>query len=557
MAFHLDASTLDFALEHLEAQGDSDIVPPAFEIAAIRHSWDRLAPWLAESDLDVWQTGARRQCLSPKQHLGLRVASQLGPLDALLTTALIVQVGERLEAIRLEREDRTVHSHRYEAGLAHGRLFSPDFNFRSFRDRSLELVDQHHGFVLLTDISDFYPRLYHHRVENALRSALQPDDDAARVLIKFLSQWSQSISYGLPVGASALRLVAEVTINDVDQALAAEGYIFCRYSDDFRVFVGSERKAREALAFLARILSDNHGLTLQEAKTEIVSADAFRKRFSWSEQDQATGSMQEHLESLLAAVGIDTYDLPDLDDLPEDVVSEIEKANVWQLLRDQLDSNRPDIRTVRFALQQIKWWGLRDEDGIILDGIAKLGLFEEAVRAATASTELTAEEMHGVGKRLLELVDDPLFGHLEYFRAWVLWVFAESPDWNHSPALQAIHRKYSDSFTRSAATLALGIAGVDHWFRSRRGDLSLMDPWERRAFLAGAACLSKDERSHWYASVRPSLTELERAVVDWAKTESQGARRAAVPQTVDASEPPQPAPTSSPATHAADDDIPF
>src|SRR4051812_25842221 len=133
MAFRLDMSALDFALEHLESQGDSDIVPPAFEIAAIRHSWDHLGPRLANADLDVWRTGARRQCLSPKQHLGLRVTTQLDPIDTLLATALVTQVGERLEAERLPRDEQIVHSHRFEAGLPHGRLFSPAFNFRSFR----------------------------------------------------------------------------------------------------------------------------------------------------------------------------------------------------------------------------------------------------------------------------------------------------------------------------------------------------------------------------------------------------------------------------------------
>jgi hypothetical protein len=527
MAHRLNSTALDLALEHLESQGDSDIVPAAFEIAAIRHSWDQLGPYLANQDLDVWQTGASRQCLSPKQHLGLRVATQLDPVDALLTTALITDVGERLEAVRLPREDEIVHSHRFESGLPHGRLFSPDFNFRSFRDRSLELVNERDGFVLLTDISDFYPRLYLHRVENALRAALQPDDSAGRVLIKFLTQWNQSISYGLPIGTSAIRLVAEVTINDVDQALAAEGYVFCRYSDDYRVFVESPREAREALAFLARILFDNHGLTLQQGKTEIVSAETFIRRFSWSEQDRATASRQEHLAALLDQVGIDTYDLPDFEDLPEEIAEEIEKANVWQLLREQLESDRPDIRTVRFGLQQVRWWGLQDEDGLILEHISRFeSLFGDAVRAATAHVELTAQDMRALANRLLELVDDPVFGHLEYFRSWILSVLAESPDWNHSSRLMEIHRRFFDSFTRSAATLALGVAGVDHWFRRRRGELSLMDPWERRAFLAGAVCLPADERKHWYASVRPGLTDLERAVVDWAKSAPLATRRA-------------------------------
>src|SRR3954447_10494523 len=105
MSFHLEPSALDRALEHLEQHGDSDILPPAFELQAIRHVWDSERQRLAKSDLDGWTVGPRRRCLSPKQHLGLRVATQLDPVDALLTTALVIQVGDQLEAVRLPAGD--------------------------------------------------------------------------------------------------------------------------------------------------------------------------------------------------------------------------------------------------------------------------------------------------------------------------------------------------------------------------------------------------------------------------------------------------------------------
>ena len=57
-----------------------------------------------------------------------------------------------------------------------------------------------------------------------------------------------------------------------------------------------------------------------------------------------------------------------------------------------------------------------------------------------------------------------------------------------------------------------------------------MEPWERRAFLAGAACLPKDERKHWYGSVRPGLSRLERVVLEWARVAQQGKREAAPPR---------------------------
>lgn len=529
MAFHIEAGSLDAALDHLESQGDSDILPPAFEISAIRHGWDWLKPFLADSDLDLWRTGPLRQCLSPKQGLGLRLATQLDPVDALLTTAIVIQSGPAFEAARLPPEEDTVHSYRFDPELPNGRLFRSQFNFTSFRDRSLEMATDA-GFVLMTDISDFYPRIYIHRVENSLRAALQPTDDAARVLIKFLSQWNQSISYGLPIGMAAFRLIAEVTIGDIDQALAAEGFQFCRYSDDFRIFATTESEARSALAFLAKTLAENHGLTLQGAKTEIVPADEFLDRFSWSEQAQEMSSMQAHLAALLREMGLDSYDLPSFSKLPESLISQLKEGNAWKLLEEQFAEGHPDLRIVRFALHQVAWSGLPDEDGLIVDHISKIdSLFPDAIWAATSNSEMDADEISELGTRLLALLETPVFGHLEFFRAWVLSVFAEDPRWDHVQDVQAQHRLKPDSFTRSAAALALGASGAAHWFRSRRSQLSLMDPWERRAFLAGAVCLPKDERKHWYASVAPGLNKLETAVVNWAKSNPIALRSRVLP----------------------------
>jgi hypothetical protein len=557
MAFHLTEDVLDLALEHLVVQGDTDILPPAFEVDVVKSQWEITKRWLLSEDLDTWTTRPLRRCLSPKQRLGLRIATQLDPIDTLLTTAVVLMAGEALEAVRLSADDLIVHSHRFAPELPHGRLYSPDFTFRSFRAHSVELASTLGGYVLLTDISDFYPRLYSHRLENTLDSALAQVEGTARITRKFLSQWNQGVSYGLPVGPAAFRLLAEVTINDVDQALRAKGYTFCRFSDDYRVFVGTERQAHEALAYLANTLLRNHGLSLQEAKTEIIAAETFVTRFSKEEDDQAADALHSNFERLLDEVGIDTYDLVSMDELSPEVVTQIEKANLWQVLSDELRSEQPNYQMVRFALRQIGNAGLPNRDSLILDSIELLiASFPEAIRAATASPSMTEEEMLSAAGRLLDLIDGSNFGHLEYFRAWVLHVFRDSADWNHVPHLLKVYDTHPDSFTRSAATLALGVGQADYWFRGRRDELGVMGPWERRAFLAGAACLPKDERNHWYSSVRPGLDRLEQAVVEWARATPQGTRKAApTPEPVEPDE--EPDGWSKPAAWDDDFEIPF
>jgi hypothetical protein len=188
-----------------------------------------------------------------------------------------------------------VHSYRF-GPTPGGQLYIPQWNFESFRVRSLELAEEH-ALVVMTDIADFFLRLYLHSLENALAAATSGPDHA-RVISKLVKGWNQHVSYGIPVGPAAFRLLAEVTINDIDRSLSSEGFTFCRYSDDFRIFVPDERPGREALAFLAETLFRHHGLTLQESKTEIVDSSVFVDRFDQTEEDAERASIRERFSVL-------------------------------------------------------------------------------------------------------------------------------------------------------------------------------------------------------------------------------------------------------------------
>ena len=94
-----------------------------------------------------------------------------------------------------------------------------------------------------------------------------------------LGGWNGTETYGIPVGCAPSRLLAEITISDVDEALLANGVDFIRFNDDYRVFAPSRTIAYQQIAFLADSLFRNHGLSLQPQKTSIYSAPLFRNKF--------------------------------------------------------------------------------------------------------------------------------------------------------------------------------------------------------------------------------------------------------------------------------------
>lgn len=541
--FNVTEEALDFALTHIIAKGDTDILPPAFEYNAILSEWPEVRGMLVGRDLDAWAVRPARKCLSPKRGLGFRVATQLDPLDALLITAVVYEIGEELENHRVAAADAVVHSYRFGPNGT-GQLYRPEWSFDSFRARSLEVSRERGGYVLMTDIADFFQRIYVHPLENALAVATASRGHA-RVIGKFISGWNQSVSYGIPVGGSIFRLLAEITIDDVDRALLSAGYTFCRFSDDYRIFVPDERGAREACAFLANTLLRHHGLTIQESKTEIVSADQFASRFERTEEDAERAALREsfhelrsqlqereerELAELVAAgvepdywgtwIGFDAYGVIDYEDLDDDQRSMVDSLNLWQVLRDQLEEQGAlDVPLTRFVLRRIAQLGLQDDEGLLLSDLARLyPVFPQVVQALAVQCVGNDVGRERLGGELLDLFGDSVVGHLEYHRAWILSVFVEA-SWGHATELAQAYETYADQLTRPELVIALGAAGLAHWFRSRKQDVTALPPWERRAFLAAARCLPKDEVKHWYRSVMPQLDVLEQVVVKWAQAQ--------------------------------------
>lgn len=543
MSTRITEDALDFALTHIITRSDTDIFPPAFEFNALFFDWDDVKTRLRSIDITSWEVRPHRTCLSPKRGLGFRIATQLDPLDTLMLTALVVEVGADLEAVRVPVEQQIVHSHRFSPD-ASGSLYLHDVGFDSFRRHSLDVAGERGGFVLITDIADFFPRLYHHPLQNALTAAI-PSAAHSRAIFGILRDLTQRRSYGVPVGPSAVRILTEVAIDDVDRALQSEGFAFCRYSDDYRIFTESIADARRANAFLAKTLFDHHGLTLQESKTEIVAAQRFIERFSRSEEDTIRANLVERFTEFVGELrereakdcdGPDADDLLvpqflmlnddyvdiDYDDLDDDQRAVVDSLNLWEILRAQLDSDGAlDTSLVRFILRQIANLGLTGDHEMLFANLERLYPVFPYVVSAIASQAAGDDALKvELGTRLLALFDDEVVGHLEYHRAWILSVFAADAAWNHSDGLARVYQQYFDSFTRTEVVLALGAARAAHWFKGKKQEIDRMEPWERRACLAGAACLPGDEAEFWYKSIRSRLDPLEQSIVAWARSQA-------------------------------------
>ena len=165
----LQESTLDWAIRHALKYGDTDVFPVPFEYQAIEFDWNNVKAHLSGQNVLAWAPRPHRTLLSPKARYGFRIITQLDPLDFLLFSATVKEIADDLEARRLPVTDNRVFSYRVQINSA-GQLFDPNVGYREFLSECQKKLDSNLSVRVVgtTDISDFYSRIYHHRLENAL-----------------------------------------------------------------------------------------------------------------------------------------------------------------------------------------------------------------------------------------------------------------------------------------------------------------------------------------------------------------------------------------------------
>jgi len=515
----LSRSTVAWAIEHLARHYDTDIFPKAFEFQALSHCRDDIESSLSTKDICQWQTRPFRKCLVPKGRFGFRIATQLDPLDILFYISIILEIADRIEAARIPPDQHISFSSRYLRDDDAYLLFDRSIGYPEFQQHSLDLSRQH-PYVVLTDIADFYPRIYLHRLENELSSAVTTLPSHVKAICRLIKSWNHNVSFGIPIGNNPSRLLAELVIDDVDRSLLSDGVTFCRYVDDYRIFCNSREDAYRCLSNLARLLYETHGLTLQAQKTRILTSEEFMQEIIHSEERRALDSLSERFREILSQVGIsDPYRLIEYGDLPEDLREEINALNLVELLSETISHDEFDLSMARFIINRLGWLRNQDALDVILANIDVLHpIFSEVIKYFARLTDDFPEDVRAqIGSRLLDLLDGSVVSQLEFHRTLIMGLFADSNKWRNEDRLPGYYMLARDDWMRRSVLLGIGKASQDYWLRARKSHCEQMPPWERRAFLYAASCLPADERRHWYRAIRSRLDDLDQYVIEWAK----------------------------------------
>lgn len=515
----LRRASLDWALAHVLTYGDTDVLPVPFEFKAIQHDWDAIRDFCVSQDIMKWSVRPHRTLLAPKAGYGFRVVTQLDPLDLLVFAALIREIAEEVESRRVPTSRQIIYSYRVQI-TRDGQLFNPSIRYDDFRQRAGSLLakNRKYSHVAVADIADFYPRIYHHRLENALNASTAKANHALAIM-SLLSGWNGTESFGIPVGNQPSRLLAEADLIDVDEALLAADIDFIRYNDDYRIFASSHSEAYRHLAFLADVLYKNHGLTLQPQKTTVLTRPHFRKRYLTSPEQREVDSKLAKLKQFAEELGLSSpYEEIDYSDLSEEQRAFVDSLNLKEIFREEAASESPDFTVVLFVLRRLAQLGdpsLADE---VIDSLDLLyPVFPDIIGYLKSIRNVSKGERERIGGRVLDALEESIVSELEYHRMWGLDLFSSSTQWNNADRFFRMLGAARDGVSRRKLILAMGRARQRHWFQTQWRNLFNEAPWPKRALIAAASCLPPDARKHWFKSIESRLDPLESAVMKWAK----------------------------------------
>ncbi|WP_316158666.1 MULTISPECIES: RNA-directed DNA polymerase [unclassified Bradyrhizobium] len=494
----LEADIIVWSIDHILTHGDTDIFPYPLEFRFLADRKSDVAAELSKQEVGNYRPMSALESLVPKSRYNFRVAHQLFPIDCILLTASVVKIGNELEASRLP-SDQGPFSYRYKQSESFD-IFTKDCRYGDWlRSQYVRLLFSANSYshVIEADISEFYQRIYHHRLENTLLVATT-NKPIALFLKQFISDVRARQSFGIPVGGNASRILAEALLNDTDSALNAEGYNFTRYVDDFRIFVRSDQDPYAALAFLSEHLMTNEGLFLASAKTRVHTVgEYFEKLNVFSGEDTAQAD-ESAAQRLLQQI----YESEDSTEAVEALKSE----DLIGDLKAELEHEFWDVGRIRILLRCMKHTKLVEAADFIKGHLRELLPFVKDVVLLIEELAKGEESLFkDLAPELVKLVLEPAARRLSVTRAWLLELFIRGIVPITYEQAKPLFDLNGTLDNRQLLVLR-GQLGDVNFFRQRKTKMDEMNAWVQPAFIYAAHCLPADEYKAWLGTLKGRLS---------------------------------------------------
>ena len=514
---------IDMALKNIAKHGDTDVFPFPFERHIFFDSPKECKKVLIDmhknfNDYLAQQTPSTLETLTQVGYTGFRWATQIEPFWNAYYLALVISIAEQIEKTRPLEQDGCVFSYRYKWDEENAKLFG-DSTWNDYRKRGVELSRQF-NYVVVTDISDFYARIYHHRVENALQR-LESVGDIPKRIMALLETFSNNVSYGLPVGGPASRVLAELALVSTDTQLLRRGIKFCRYADDYTIFCNDKSEAYKVLVTLSEKLH-NEGLVLNKKKTKIITSEEFREiNNHLNPADPGDPMASEEQKLLNISLRYDPYsDTADED--YETLKAAVKDVDILGILGREVVKTTIDETVSKQAIRAIHALGSAAKIGAIQTLLNRENLivlspvFVTVMRAIKGLyDELPEEGKNFVDNALVELYDSK--SHLlsvELNISYFIQAISGRRTLQKEELLIEVFDETTNPLIRRQIILIMAQWECHYWLSDIKKKYGGLNELEKRALILASYKLG-DEGKHWRDHIKDNWNARETIVRDW------------------------------------------
>ena len=515
----------ELALLNIIKHGDTDIFPYPFESRLFEDSKEKVITALVETFNNF---DKKRQEIPPNQinsfssigYYGYRWATQIDPFWNAFFLGVVIKTSSEIEKIR--SPNTNVYSYRFQPNLDDGSLFDKSISWRKYQEDSVsECSKEEIKYILTCDIADFYPRIYHHRLENAL-DRIDPQKSHSYKIKKLLQTFSETKSYGVPVGCPASRILAELSLDSLDKLLSMNKINYKRYVDDFIIFCESREDAHKKLTLISKKLMENEGLTLQKHKTNIVTKEEFlsvtKAKLHGNEEDEDS-PMKAKFMSL--PIRFDPYSANAVEEY-EEIKESLKDFDLLAMLNSELQKSKINQS---FSKHLIKAFSATSPETIssafkvMFNNLHELyPIFTTVIQVGNYNWQRLDEVTKNIIlDKINDLIkDESYILSTELNLAYISRMLSKENSQKSILILSDIYNKNPESIlVKNIVTQSMAKLKAHAWLSDIKKNFAGMHPLQRRLLIISSYFLG-DEGKHWRDHNKDSFNEIEVIYRDWA-----------------------------------------
>lgn len=514
---------IDISIKNIAKHGDTDVFPFPLEKLVFHDRHEDCKDLLLEMHANFDDFIARfppntLETLTQVGYTGFRWATQIEPFWNAYYLALVVMLAQQIEELRVSIDEQAVHSYRYAWNGSEAKLFA-DSSWKDYRQRSFDLSNEF-KYVVVTDIADFYPRIYHHRLENAL-NRLPSTGDISKRIMRLLGNFSKNVSYGLPVGGPASRILSELCLDSTDKKLLRSRVKFCRYADDYSIFCSDKTDAYRVLVQLSESLF-NEGLVLQKNKTKILSADEFRASTKLLDpKDTADPLANDEQKLLNITLRYDPYSETAEDDY-EALKEAMSGIDIIGILGREIAKTNIDSTVTKQAIKAIQALEPHEQYGAVTTLLSDSNLevlapvFVTVMRAVRGVyDELPETGKLFVDRELIRLYEgDSHLLSVDLNLSFYLQALSQKQSARKEEIFIEIYEKKTNPLIKRQILIAMANWNCHYWLTDFRRKYAGLSEWEKRYFI-GASYVLGDEGKHWRDHTKATWSPMDSVTRDW------------------------------------------